>query len=194
MAMVLIGIVLAVAGFYVSKTVKLPFLEKLAEQGIPLDPGKTVSTIGVFIALFPILNFFYFKPLGEAIGQRTTDLERIFAEAESLRSEIAQVRTDYERRLAEKEAEAREQIQAQIREAQQLRQNLMAEASERADELVKRANQEIELEKIRVLAELRNEVVNMTLAATEKLIGSTMDEERSRRLVNEFIDKVGASA
>ena len=107
---------------------------------------------------------------------------------------MTQMRNDYERRLAAKEAEAREQIQAQIKEAQQLRQTLMSEAAAKADDLVKRANQEIEAERARVLGELRLEVVNLTLGATEKLLGENIDSAKNRRLVEEFIDKIEVKA
>ena len=42
--------------------------------------------------------------------------------------------------------------------------------------------------------ELRLEVVNLTLAATEKLLGENMDSDKNRRLVQDFIDKVEVTA
>lgn len=191
---VVFGLASAFGGFYVSTKVDIPFQDTLVSQGIPLDLGKTIAMIGMFLFLFPLLNFFYFKPLGEAIHERTSELEKTFGEAEDLRAEMKQARADYERRLAQTEADAREQIQAQIKEAQQLRQTLMSEAASKADELVMRANQEIEAEKLRVMGELRLEVVNLTLAATEKLLGENIDSAKNRRLVEEFIDKIEVTA
>jgi F-type H+-transporting ATPase subunit b len=191
---VVFGLGLAVGGFYVSTKVDIPFQDQLVAQGIPLDLGKTVSMIGMFLFLFPALNFFYFKPLGGAIYERTTSLEKTFSEAEQLRAEMGQMRTDYERRLALTEADARTQIQAQIKEAQQLRQTLMSEAAAKADDLVKKANQEIEAEKARVMGELRLNVVNLTLSATEKLLGENIDSAKNRRLVEEFIENVEVKA
>jgi F-type H+-transporting ATPase subunit b len=188
------GLGLAFLGYYISVKVDIPFQHSLVEQGIPLDIGKTISMIGMFLFLFPALNFFYFKPLGTAIHDRTTALEKTFTEAEQLRAEMTQMRADYERRLAATEADAREQIQAQIKEAQALRQTLMSEAAAKADDLVRRATQEIEAEKARVLVELRLEVVNLALGATEKLIGENMDSAKNRRLVEEFIDKIEVTA
>jgi F-type H+-transporting ATPase subunit b len=194
LAIVVFGLIFAIGGYWLSVNWHPEFIAKLNEQGIPLDLGKTVSMIGMFLFLFPLLNFFYFKPLGGAIHDRTSELERTFSEAEELRAEMTQMRSDYEKRMAAKEAEAREQIQASIKEAQQLRQTLMTEATAKADELVKRANQEIESEKLRVMSDLRLEVVNLTLAATEKLLGENIDAEKNRRLVHEFIDKIEVKA
>jgi F-type H+-transporting ATPase subunit b len=182
------------AGFYVYINVKLPFQEDLAKQGIPLDIGKTIAVVGVFLILFPVLNSFFFKPLADAIQERSTELESTFSEAESLRTEMTKMRSDYEQRLVATEAAAREQIQGQIKEAQQLRQQLMAEATERADELVRRASQEIEQERQQVLTDLRAGVVTLALGATEKLLNENIDSEKNRRLVQEYIDQIEVKA
>ena len=185
----IIGVILMAGGYWISQNTH-HLQEQLAEKGIPLDLGLTVAVIGVLIILFPVLNTFYFKPLSDAINERTHALESTFGEAESLRAEMTKMRNDYEQRLVATEAEARSQIQAQIKEAQNLRQTLMSEASAKADEMVKRAQQEIEAEKQKVLGQLRSEVVTLTLAASEKILGESMDSDKNRRLVAEFIDKV----
>lgn len=187
---IVIGAALMFGGFWFSKNVHLAFIEQLEGQGIPLDPGKTISIIGVFLILFPIVRIFFITPLAEAIGSRTTELEKTFSEVEGLRAEMSTMKADYEQRLTATEASAREQIQAQIKEAQNLRTQLMAEAAAKAGELVKRAQAEIEQEKQRVIGDLRLEVVNLTLLATEKVLGENIDSEKNRKLVNEFIERV----
>lgn len=187
---VVVGAGLAIAGYWVSVDVRIPFQEALQHQGIPLDLGKTISMIGMFLFLFPVLKYFYFKPLGDAIHARTSELERTFKEAEDLRSEMTALKSDYEKRLAATEAQAREQIQAQIREAQALRDQLRMEAVQQAEELKRKALADIESEKQKIIADLRLHVVNLTLTATERLVGETVDSDKNRKLVEEFIDKV----
>jgi F-type H+-transporting ATPase subunit b len=67
---------------------------------------------------------------------------------------------------------------------------LMAEASAKADDLIRRAQEEIAHEKHRAITELRLNVVNLSLAAAEKLVGENMDTQKNRKLVDEFIDQV----
>ena len=187
---IVIGVVMMVGGWWLSKQMHgNEFLTKLEEQGIPLDPGKTISAIGVFLILFPVIRSFFINPLADAIDERTSNLERTFSEAEDLRNEMTKMKQEYEQRLVQTEASAREQIQAQIREATTLRQTLMAEATSKADEMVKKAQEGIALEKDKVMTALRLEVVNLTLGATEKILGQSMDDEKNRRLVQEFIEK-----
>ncbi len=191
---IILGAVFMVGGTYLSLNAKAlgvgGIQETLEGQGIPLDFGKTIGTIGVFLILFPVIKSFFIKPLQDAIQERNSDLERTFTEAENLRTEMERMRSDYDRRLAESEASAREQIQSQIREAQNLRSSLMAEAATRADALVQQATAEIEAEKQKVLVELRTHVVDLALAAAEKVVGENMDSERNRRLVDDYINSV----
>ena len=48
----------------------------------------------------------------------------------------------------------------------------------------------IEADRTKVMTELRVEVVNLTLAATEKLLGENMDTDKNRKLVEDFVSKV----
>lgn len=158
--------------------------------GLGLDLGKTIVNIGFFLFWIQIIKGFFYQPLVEAMRDRESELESTFSEAEDLRHKMTAMKSEYEGRLQATEAEAREMIQSQIREAQELRQQLMAEASAKAEEMLTRAQQEIEQEKNKVLTELRLRAVDMTISATEKLIGANMDTDRNRKLVDEFIEKV----
>ena len=185
-----VGIAAMVGGMYVSLNVDLAFVDKVNGMGIPLDIGKTIATIGVFLIVFPLLDTFYLTPLKESILNRTQALQQTFEEAENLRAAMDETKADYETRLAETEASAREQIQAEIKKAQELRKAIQAEASERADELLAKAREEIVSERDRALVDMRVHVATLSLLATEKILGENMDNERNRKLIDEFIDNV----
>ena len=184
--MAVIGAVLMVGGTYFSLKVANP-LAGLADKGIPIDLGSTIATVGVLLIVFPLVKMFFTDPLSQAIGERNANLEHTFSEAESLRAEMTRLRNDYEQQLAAANAAAREHIEAQIKEAQSLRQTLMSEAATRADAMIDRAQQEIASERERILGGLRTQVVELSLVAAEKIVGENMDTERNRKLVDEFV-------
>jgi F-type H+-transporting ATPase subunit b len=184
-AAVLFGAIFIALGLTVFKSIDTTIL-----QGIDFNLGKVFAQIGIVLIFVPIIYLLFGKPLQAAINERNSNLESTFKEAEDLRAEMTQLRQDYDRRLAETEAQAREQIQAQIKEAQALRDSLRSEAVQQAEELKRRALEEIESEKQHILADLRLHVVNLTLIATEKLVGQSVDSDTNRKLVEEFIDKV----
>ncbi len=182
-----LGIVLIVIGYLVKDQ---SWTRPEMFSGLQLDLGKTVTNIGVFLVFIPVINIYFYAPLKEAMDARNHELESTFAETEQLRSQMITLKTEYESRLAQTESEARFQIQNQIKEAQNLRQQLMTEAGERADALIRQAEREIENEKAHAIATIRTHVVDLTLAAAEKVIGENMDSVKNRRLIAEFIDTV----
>jgi F-type H+-transporting ATPase subunit b len=185
--MLIIGLALMAFGTWFALNVHPAFLETLAQQGVPIDLGRTLASIGVLLIVFPLIKMFFTDPLSEAIGERNTNLEQTFSEAESLRAEMTKMRSEYEARLVAAEASAREHIEAQIKEAQKLRQTLMNEAATRADAMIDKAQQEIASERERILTGLRTQVVELSLVAAERIVGENMDNERNRRLVDEFV-------
>lgn len=175
------GLAIAVAGVFANNA------GLSIHQPITIEFGKTIGSIGVFIALFPVIESFFVKPLTSAIDERNTNLESTFTEVEALRNEMTSMKSDYEKRIAATEAEAREKINAQIKEAQSLRQSLMAEAAAKSDALVKQAQEEIASEKAKVLGELRTHVTDLSLTAAEKVVGANMDTAANRKLIADFI-------
>lgn len=155
--------------------------------GIDFQPGKTLGSIGMFMVLFPVIQKFFIFPLAEAIEERNTNLENTFSEVESMRSEMTTMKSDYEKKLAMTEADAREKINAQIKDAQALRQSLMSEAASKSDALIKQAQEEIAGEKSKAIREIQVHVTDLALAAAEKVIGKNMDSETNRKLVGDFI-------
>lgn len=184
----LIGLVIVILASSVVKDIPVPL------PGLELNLGKTLAMVGVFLMLLPVIDMFYVSPLRTAIYERNTNLENTFSEAESLKQRMEELRTSYDQKLAAAEAEAREQIQAAINEANAMKAQILAEAKSQADELRSRVQEDMEREKRKMLVELRTHVVDLTLTATEKLIGQSMDEQKQRQLVAQFIENAEVGA
>ena len=67
----------------------------------------------------------------------------------------------------------------------------LAATREEIDRIRERATAEIQAEKQRALGELRAEVADLALAAASKVVGESLDDERQRRLVQEFLAESG---
>ena len=169
----------------------IPGEEQIQEAvGIHIEFGKLLGTIGIFTAMFKVAEFFFLNPLFDAIEGRTTELESTFSEAENLRAEMTQLKTDYEKRIVETEASAREQIQAQIKEAQDLKKELMSDAQRKAEDYKQQAMNEIDTEKRKAMTDLRIHVTNLSLQATEKLLTENVDNDRNRKIIDDFLATV----
>jgi F-type H+-transporting ATPase subunit b len=186
---VVLGFAIAAVGVFLNEKIGAgtEHVGRIELAGVALEPGKTVGALGVFLALFPVIESFFVKPLTTALGERNDSLESTFAEVESLRSEMTSMKSEYEKRIASTEAEAREKINAQIKEAQVLRQSLMAEAADKSDALIKQAQEEISGEKSKALREIQIHVTDLALQAAEKVVGKNLDNDLNRKLIADFV-------
>lgn len=170
----------------------LPNLLGAAEGGgllelLGIDFNILLIQLVGFLVLLWVMTKFFWKPLNSMLESRRQDINATYDKIEADRRAMEQLRSEYEARLAQIEAEARERIQQAVGEAQQLRDQIVADARRQADDLVARAQEQAKLESEKLRSELQTYVADLTLAATERLLGEAMTDERHRRLVQEFI-------
>ncbi len=158
----------------------------LLEQ-LNIDPRAILVNIVGFLLLLFVLRRMVFAPIGKVLAERQQDVNSAYEQLESDRRRMEAMRTDYEQRLASIEAEAREKIQGAIKDAQAARDQIIGEAQERSREMIQRAEAEVVREREQAMITLRQQVVDLALGATTKVIGDSLDETRQRRLIDDFI-------
>jgi len=165
-------------------------LEIFRELGI--DPQLIVVNIIAFLVLLWLLKKFLFRPVTEVLESRREEIRSSYEAAERDRTAAAELRQDYERRLAGIEAEAREKIQAAIRDGQEHRDHLLSEARAEAERVLRRGQEELQREYAKTLVQLREEVVNLAIESSRKLIERSLDDATHRALIAQFIESIEA--
>jgi len=158
-----------------------------------LDPKITAATVTAFFLLWAVLAKFLFKPVLGLLDSRKQDIANTYESANKELAKAEDLRTDYEKRLAEIEAEARLRIQTAVKEAQNAKDQILAEAKTRSEDVLKRGQEDLEREREKTLAQLREEVVGISISAASKLIQESLDDTKHRQLVNDFIDRIGTA-
>lgn len=133
---------------------------------------------------------FLWGPVLGIIDARGDEVESSFSAAERDRNEAAALKSDYEKRLAGIEAEAREKITSAAKEGMQLREEIIAEARSRAEQVLERAQEEIGREKDKAVFEIKEHVADLAISAAHKLIEERLDDARHKQLVDKFIDEI----
>jgi F-type H+-transporting ATPase subunit b len=171
----------------------LPFVEDWNHVPLLGQLGLNFKTffvaLGGLFLMFPLIQMLFLQPLQEAMDARTKNLEETYADAENLKQHMQDLKSSYEQKLTESEAQAREKIQAAIAEAQQMKDQIISEARGQAEEIRLRNTEELERERQKALVDLRTHVVDLTLLATKKVIGDSLGEDKQRQLIRDFIDK-----
>ncbi|MCW5932966.1 MAG: F0F1 ATP synthase subunit B [Fimbriimonadia bacterium] len=141
-----------------------------------------------FLLLLMLLRKFLWGPAQAMLEQRRADISSTYDKLEEDKRQMEQLRSEYEQRLAQIESEARTKIQEALSEANAMREQITNDARRQGEELVARAQEQANLEREKALTELQTYVTDLTLAATERVLGENMNNERQRKLIQEFIE------
>lgn len=156
--------------------------------------GLMIWTLILFGFTMWVLSKLAFPKIQEALDRRAKTIAESIEAAERQRRESDELLTEYRARLAE----AREQADDIMARARKAAETAEAEATaagkEKREELVAAAKRDIEAETRRSLEQIRTEVADLTVLATEKVTRKSLDAEDQKRLVEEALAEVDFSA
>ncbi len=167
----------------------------LASESWLITPnvGLMVWTFVVFAISLYILIKAVFPRITAALDDRRATIDESIDHAERMRQEADRILAEYRERLAE----ARTQSEEIVQRARQTADSHEQEAKERGRQLLaeaaKRAERDIAAATERALGDLRNEVADLTVMATEKVTRKALDEADQRRLVDEALGELDFS-
>ena len=168
-----------------------PIQEEHAGGGpLTVEFGLMFWTVVVFLLLLLILKKFAYPALLGAVEARERALQEQLDAAERNRAESEALLAEHKKLLAE----ARTQAHALLVEARTIAEKERALAMEKTlqeqQQLLERARRDIAAERDRAIAELRQEAVDLSLAAASKLIGERLTSETDRKLVQEYLSSL----
>ena len=141
-----------------------------------------------FLGLLFILIKFAWKPMLAALEERESSIENALKAAETARNEMANLKAENEKLLAEARLE-RDVILKKAQDASnKMIEDAKAEASKQGAQMIENAKAVIETEKKAALAEVKTQVAVLTLEVTEKLLRKNLSDEKAQKeMVDEFI-------
>ena len=155
-------------------------------------PGIVLAQCLNFLLLILVLRVIAFKPLLKVLDQRKERIAKGIEDARKAEARLANIEADYSKRMDEARAEGQKTVAELTANAEKQAQAIIAKANEDAARLKVQAQEDALLERNKALADLRSQVVALSMAAANKLVGEAMDEKRQRVLVDEFFSGVKA--
>ncbi len=162
----------------------------LIEPGI----GLMIWTLLVFGATMFLLSKLAFPRISEALGRRQKAIEESIDTAERTREEAEKLLAEYRERLKEARTQADEIVHRARQAAETHESEGKAQGQQLIEEAKKRAERDIEAATERALSDLRREVADLTVLATERVTKKTLTDEDQRRLVDEALAELDFSA
>ena len=97
------------------------------------------------------------------------------------------MKEQYENTIGDAKEEAKSIIMKAHEDAESERAAIIKKAHEEADQKVAEADKEIENERKKVLRQAQSEIADLAIEAASKIVGANVDDEKNRRLVDEFL-------
>ena len=148
-------------------------------------------TVVIFTLFFLILTKFAWKPILNMVKQREEMIKGSLASAEKARKEMVKLQSDNEAILKK----AREEREGILREAREVRDKMIAEAkgkaAEEAEKIVEKARTGIEREKAIALADIREQVANLSVEIASKLLGEKLKQTGEQdKLIDHYLKDI----
>lgn len=153
--------------------------------------GLLVWTLIAFLIVFLILKKFAWKPILNALKEREQGIADAITTADKVRLEMSQLKSENEELLAR----AREERAVMIKEAKEASDKMIAEAKDKAKDeyarIVAEAQSAIQQQKNAALVDVKNQVGNMVIEITEKVLRKELSEKgKQEQFIKELADSV----
>lgn len=165
-------------------------MEFLQRAGL-VEPGWTMAMQVVnFIILYAVLKHFLFVPVVGYLENRRKKIERELSEAGRKSIEAVELLNTYSNKIDSIKKEGRAIIDESRQNAEEKAAEIVAIARQEASIIRDKAGRDLKEDRQAALKEARSEIVGIAMQAAEKIIGESLDESKSKSLIDEFIDEV----
>jgi len=158
--------------------------EALSAMGI--NGPFLISQIVNFLVMFGLLTVLMWKPAKKRLDEREAMLQKQVEDSEAASTQLEKVGEERGVLLAE----ARKEAEGIVAQAYERVESVKQDASGEAKEIIKKAQEDAKQEELRVLKGVRDQVAILAMAATQKLVGETLDEKRQKALIDEFFSSI----
>lgn len=152
--------------------------------------AQILTTLLAFVIFVWLAKKLFWKPMLDTIDERQARIQGEFDKIDAMQKQVDQLQADYSKRLSDIEAEARLKMQEAMAQGKQIAEELAEQARRDAEATRAAAQQTLAIEMDKARAELKQDVVRMTLAATEKIIHQNMNDPRQQELVTNFVEEL----
>ncbi len=142
------------------------------------------------LILFWALKKFAWKPVKNMLDQREAYEQGLITDAEKLKQENEELKVQLENKLEAADKQVEITIADAEKEGQRIRESLVEEGKERSKQLVANAEQEVAIQKEKMLNEMQADIVNVTIEATSKLLNEKLNADNDKEAVESFVKEV----
>jgi F-type H+-transporting ATPase subunit b len=160
------------------------------QLGINL-PGLIAQLVN-FTILIVILRMFLWPSVVGMLDQRTQRIKESMDRANELQQQATEAQREFEAQMQQARVEAQDIVSRALQTAERVKADAQDDARKQADVLLERARSEIQMERDRAIADLRQEFADVTILAAERVINQELDKTRHIALIDQVLAESGS--
>jgi F-type H+-transporting ATPase subunit b len=146
-----------------------------------LEPQYVLVQTISFLILFAVLYYFAIKPVLATLDKRKQEIASGLKYAEEMKAKLEQVQQESAAAMKKAQAEAAKFIEEARKAAKEFSDREQKAAADRAIDAIAKAQQAIELEKKKMLADARTEIARLVVVTTQRVLAKELTEaDRAR--------------
>ena len=158
---------------------------------VTVIPWTFIATILNLLLTMLVVKKLLFGRINAILEQRQKLSEQELTDARAAKAEAVSLKESYESSIANARTEATQIIQNAQKEAQAKADATIREAEQQATDIRIRAEADIAQEKKKAINEAKDEIGGLAMEIAGKVVEREISEEDHRRLIDDFLDKVG---
>jgi F-type H+-transporting ATPase subunit b len=159
-------------------------------EAVGINLGLLIVQIIAFIIVFLTLNAWVYQPMLNMMESRKQKIAQGLEDARVAAEARANAEKEAAKIISDAQTEASKTVREATERAAVAGQDVKATAEAEAARVREAAVVAAEVERNRILGDLRSQVASLAIAAANKLVGATMDEQKQRSLLDEFFSGV----
>ena len=165
-------------------------MERLFDLDLQLLADATLTAISVFV-LFLLASYLLFNPARELLKKRQDKIKDDIDTANKDKEDAAALKADYDAKIKDIQKESEEILSEARKKAKANEAQIIAEAKEEANRIIKNAENEALLEKQRAYDEMKQEMISIASLMAGKVVAQSIDTTIQESLIEETLKGVG---
>ena len=155
--------------------------------GAGVEWGTTIVTLATFVILLALLKKFAWGPLKEVMDKRERDINKDIDDAEQAKINAQKLEEENRKTLKETQDEVQRILDDAKVQARKQHEEIIHEANVRANGMIETAQNEINSEKERALADINNQVSELSVLIASKVLRKEISEQDQKDLVEKYL-------
>ena len=157
---------------------------------ISVNIWQIVISLCNLVILFLIFKKFLFAPVKKIVAKRQAEVDSVYDEAQKTHDDAMELKSTWDEKMRMADEEADRIVKEAVEKAENRNEVLLYESREKAESILRKAKAEVERTRADAEEQMRKEIVDVSSALSEQVLGREINMDDHRNLIDSFIDNL----